>query len=559
MRPLKDIQKIVAKFNVKPGPQMRSKVLDEALEIQRNLKPQSASGTYIWRIIMKSNITKFAAAAMIILVLFIGVNQFGGSISLTTISFADISKAMENETWIYAKSSSPEGITLTEMWIGFKSKIRAFKSIDGRVSFTGLNEHRNYTYDPNSHSITIVYNYANDFDWSNSSPIAMIENEYLELINRGVKIITSQAEYEGKQVQLQEAKLLQSNINHLISWYIQPGTKLLLAKRQESISSSGEKRVRETIYDYPQSGPLDIYALGVPRDTKILYALPGAAYIAIWDSYRQKSAEATSEYIAVITHSSQADIIDRIDVDYKSGQNHRWESHSVFTEGQQIEKLWPEYKKQLGDSIESYLAWTVSHYKDSGAISIELYDEPYYCSTSRDDKGQWSDISKLYSPDYSNMHHGTLEIIGWPHIFNTNGYIIEDDYSKQNILICIEFISHNPLLSRSLYYIDPKKDYLCVRRVTETSLNTEWQGDQSWLEDTSYKDGNGSIVVADITETIQAPNGHWYPKTIERKQTGISKDYKEKPLSVTDIKKVYIQTNPKFPDGIFNAEKLPGK
>jgi hypothetical protein len=38
MKSLNDIQKIVTKFNVKPRPEMRSKVLDEALEIQRSRK-----------------------------------------------------------------------------------------------------------------------------------------------------------------------------------------------------------------------------------------------------------------------------------------------------------------------------------------------------------------------------------------------------------------------------------------------------------------------------------------------------------------------------------------
>ena len=69
MKSLKDIKKIVTKFNVKPRPEMRSKVLDEALKIQRNRKQESTSGTDTWRIIMKSKITKLAAAAVIVIAL----------------------------------------------------------------------------------------------------------------------------------------------------------------------------------------------------------------------------------------------------------------------------------------------------------------------------------------------------------------------------------------------------------------------------------------------------------------------------------------------------------
>jgi hypothetical protein len=90
MKSLRDIQKIVARFNVKPGPEMRSKVLDEALEIQRNQNQQSISDTKlnIWRIIMKNPITKFAAAAIVAIACLIGVffwRSTGSSIALADV------------------------------------------------------------------------------------------------------------------------------------------------------------------------------------------------------------------------------------------------------------------------------------------------------------------------------------------------------------------------------------------------------------------------------------------------------------------------------------------
>jgi len=67
MKSFKDIEHRVAKFNVNPRSEMRSKVFDEALEIQRNQKQTSTSDTNIWRILMKSRKTKFAAVAVLIL------------------------------------------------------------------------------------------------------------------------------------------------------------------------------------------------------------------------------------------------------------------------------------------------------------------------------------------------------------------------------------------------------------------------------------------------------------------------------------------------------------
>jgi outer membrane lipoprotein-sorting protein len=51
---------------------------------------QPTSIHQMWRIIMRSRITKLAAAAVIIIAVMIGIYQFGGSIDLATPTFADI-------------------------------------------------------------------------------------------------------------------------------------------------------------------------------------------------------------------------------------------------------------------------------------------------------------------------------------------------------------------------------------------------------------------------------------------------------------------------------------
>jgi hypothetical protein len=49
----------------------------------------------IWRIIMKSRITKIAAAAVIIIPILIGINQFGGSLDSASVVWADVFKNVE--------------------------------------------------------------------------------------------------------------------------------------------------------------------------------------------------------------------------------------------------------------------------------------------------------------------------------------------------------------------------------------------------------------------------------------------------------------------------------
>ena len=119
MKALKDIKKIVSQFNVKPGPEMRSKVLDEALKIQRNRKQQSTSGTYTWRIIIKSKMTKFATAAVIIIALYVLLQTPSGLLP-TAYALQDTIEAYNSIRWlhIYESATVFEEIRTSEIWLG---------------------------------------------------------------------------------------------------------------------------------------------------------------------------------------------------------------------------------------------------------------------------------------------------------------------------------------------------------------------------------------------------------------------------------------------------------
>ena len=63
MKALEDVKHIIAEFNVKLKPEMRGKLLDEALDLQRERKQQSTTGACAGSPIVKHRITKFVASA----------------------------------------------------------------------------------------------------------------------------------------------------------------------------------------------------------------------------------------------------------------------------------------------------------------------------------------------------------------------------------------------------------------------------------------------------------------------------------------------------------------
>ncbi|MHC4167265.1 MAG: hypothetical protein ACYSWQ_09940 [Planctomycetota bacterium] len=73
----------------------------------------------IWRIIMKSRIRKLAAAAVILIALLIGMNQFGGSLDMTGVAWGEVANKVEQiDSFIFQQRISTDGIpggTTTDM------------------------------------------------------------------------------------------------------------------------------------------------------------------------------------------------------------------------------------------------------------------------------------------------------------------------------------------------------------------------------------------------------------------------------------------------------------
>jgi outer membrane lipoprotein-sorting protein len=80
------------------------KMLDEQSESKQ---PKPGSQPNIWRIIMKSRITKLAAAAVIIIVVLASINHFGGSLDGGSIVFADVLKYIQTQSYTFDLTMDP--------------------------------------------------------------------------------------------------------------------------------------------------------------------------------------------------------------------------------------------------------------------------------------------------------------------------------------------------------------------------------------------------------------------------------------------------------------------
>jgi outer membrane lipoprotein-sorting protein len=94
MKSAENIKKLIKNTKIKTNPEVDKAVLNDLLNRMDHAGGNiNTSQQNIWRMIMKSKITKFATAAVIIIAVIIGINQFGGPVDMASVAFAD---AMEH-------------------------------------------------------------------------------------------------------------------------------------------------------------------------------------------------------------------------------------------------------------------------------------------------------------------------------------------------------------------------------------------------------------------------------------------------------------------------------
>ncbi len=117
MRPTKDIEKHIKnvyanELQVSTSAELDKRVLGNAMNTLEKLKRDKsvASRPSMGKIIMKSRITRLAAAAVVIIAVVVGINHFGGSIGEKSIAWADVIEPILNaRTVIMDIFIGPEG------------------------------------------------------------------------------------------------------------------------------------------------------------------------------------------------------------------------------------------------------------------------------------------------------------------------------------------------------------------------------------------------------------------------------------------------------------------
>jgi hypothetical protein len=90
MKPTENIKRLIKNIKIKTNPAVNEAVLNDLLNKLDKNKHLTEMKPSVWRIIMKSSMTKYAAAAMIVIAVLFGVHYFSGSIDGTSVTWAQV-------------------------------------------------------------------------------------------------------------------------------------------------------------------------------------------------------------------------------------------------------------------------------------------------------------------------------------------------------------------------------------------------------------------------------------------------------------------------------------
>jgi hypothetical protein len=283
MKPNAEVRALLRTAGIRTSPARDESVLADALRVgglNRDTRVARREPR-VWRTIMKSRATKFATAAVIIAAIIITLSQFNQPV-VKAVEFAEMARAMQQVPWMHAAADTRIGPAAgrIEVWINFPAKVQAGITREGKVNVSRFKEHEKAEYDPNSRTITLSYAREDEFSPTVSSPALIGENICKTLKDQGAEIVIKLGDYRGRKVQVQEMSLSlpQQGMQHyVVKLYVDPQSKLLQGYEATSVNDSGVViGSAGCTYDYPQTGPRDIYDLGVPRTARIVNAPPQA-------------------------------------------------------------------------------------------------------------------------------------------------------------------------------------------------------------------------------------------------------------------------------------------
>jgi len=519
------IKRLFDKSGITVNSKIDDRIINDTLTaFDKSEKTQPVSSEpNIWRIIMKSRITKLAAAAVIIIATMISISQFGGTPDIASTAFARVRATVNDVPCMhlsFSTSDNEKGDRESEFWLLPARKIVAGATNSGAYWRNYLNRQRKM-YERASNTLTIYYE-RDELSDENGPPWNYLTAVFGPELVSNLDVTQHAEESHGELLNVYE--FVKSEDGRTARFKIFTGTDDNLPRRisiEAQDMEKGSKVFVEGICRYPDNGPDDIYDLGVPKDATVVDNLPTVEAKELADICNAHR-ENFSSYIVVVVGGDPSSIVSGVYVNYIDGnvaKAGRFFKYLHFSYGFMLADANRELlEKEIEQDFDSFLD-RIEHDDNQRPHSINLWDGKYRHLVMRGKEPSYRKERGL----------GSIRDIGgysWP-IYLPMGKVFQDEYTEQNNLIGL-------YANDSRFYFDPEHDYICVRR-------------------------NDGQIIRDVRELARTENGLWYPRRIELTWIERDTDGAEISRQVTNVEAIFVKMVSEFPEGTFDPDNLPRK
>jgi hypothetical protein len=275
MKPTSRIEDMVRSARTITNTTTDARVADAVEAAISKRKRQSPASVHtigaIRRIIMKSNWTKLATAATIIIAIGLGMYALTGS--GTSITMAQVRQALQEIDWIRMDCRNEE-MRLTA-WYSFKSKVEIGIFDEGKIIYKDFNSGKVLTWNAGSEEII-----ESDIDEGRQFA-GGVRNIY-EGLTRGMssweaegkyKVTKEPGTYQDREIEIWTARRIKGEPKltrtETATIYIDAEKKLILKATDVKGAYGDVQQTNYAEFTYPDTGPADIYEAGAPRTAQI--------------------------------------------------------------------------------------------------------------------------------------------------------------------------------------------------------------------------------------------------------------------------------------------------
>ncbi len=510
--------------------------------------PGQAGG--LGRHIMKSTTGKLVAAVIVLVLIGAGIIRFGshgGGIAL-----GNIVESMQRVPWVHVTGTvqSPQKNGHVEQWESLDQRIIVWIEPDGVITYRDAGAERAYVYRPQTNTITIIP--ATDrYDAAGpSSPVAAIQEMIARQEEAGARVTYDATTYNGVPARRIHIIAREEDITLICD---RDSGLPLCEEAIMTVAETSEQAVASATFEYPAEGPADIYALGAPRDAKVIDNRPQGSAADLVEQVQRRFDAGFEDHIAVMlesrVESNDALKPTQIVVMWQQGAQKRMGRYLASNTGDgqparatlypNIKDAWPNLT--IADVL-ALIGGKFAEFQlifDGTTSTIWSNFDQVRVDTKKTDLFQRSlveGLANLAGTNPSDLMMTDSDLEALPADPNHPGLV-----GFRIVTSPRDSSGHLPGTTTKLrvqsYWFDPAKDYLLIEKSTR-----------------SEQDEGISQSVTMATEIGQTPAGKWYPTEIRVASSYPGRDGQTR--HNTRELRILLDTSPVFEPGTFDGAAL---